>query len=210
MHPNKAFRSATKEDNLAYARDRGFGALTVSSPAGPLAAFIPFILSEDGETFGAHMVRSNPILGVLDSPQPALMMIWGPDAYVSPDWYGVADQVPTWNYVAVHLRGTLSRLPDDQLRPHLRCLSDQFEQRLAPKPVWTLDKVAPDALSRLERMIMPVEFTVESVDGTWKLAQNKPDAARTRAADELAKAGHDKAGLGMMASELAELMRSVA
>lgn len=112
-----------------------------------------------------------------------MMVVSGPDAYVSPDWYGVDDQVPTWNYVAVHLRGTLKALPASQLRFHLQALSGLFEQRLAPKPVWKLDKVNPDALAKLEKMIVPVEFAIDSTEGTWKLSQNKPQSARLEAAD---------------------------
>ncbi len=183
MHPNKAFRRATPEENLSFAAERGFGVMTLAGPEGPLASHIPFVLSPDRKTFGAHLVRSNPILKRLDRPQPALMVVSGPDAYVSPDWYGVDDQVPTWNYVAVHLRGTLKALPASQLRFHLQALSGLFEQRLAPKPVWKLDKVNPDALAKLEKMIVPVEFAIDSTEGTWKLSQNKPQSARLEAAD---------------------------
>ena len=140
MHPNPVYRGASTRQNLSFARERGFGVLTVGGPDGPLASHIPFVLSPDGATFGAHVVRSNPIAGLLEREEcPALMIVSGPDAYISPDWYGLDDQVPTWNYVAVHLRGTLRRLPDDRLRPHLAALSLQFEQRLAPKPVWSPD-----------------------------------------------------------------------
>jgi len=147
-------------------------------------------------------VRSNPILKVLDKPQQSLMIVSGSDAYISPDWYGVDDQVPTWNYVAVHLRGTLKRLPTDHLRPHLQALTAAFEHRLAPKPAWKIDKVTPEALAKLERMIVPVEFTIKSVSGTWKLAQNKPKNARLSAADGLASSE-----IGQMMGELADLMR---
>lgn len=204
MHPNKAFRRATLKENLEFAAERGFGVLTVSGPDGPLVSHVPFVMSGDAATFGAHLVKSNPILKLVDEPQSALMVVSGPDSYVSPDWYGVDDQVPTWNYVAVHLRGKLQRLAGDQLRPHLRSLSGVFEQRLAPKASWTLDKVSPDALERLESMIVPVQFTIESIDGTWKLNQNKPPPARLGAAEGIASAG-----LGMMAGELALLMRQV-
>ena len=84
----------------------------------------------------------------------------------------------------------------------MSALSNQFEQRLVPKPVWTMDKVAPEALARLERMIVPVEFIIDNVDGTWKLAQNKPAAARLNAAEALAQSG-----LNVMAGELADLMQ---
>lgn len=203
MHPNKAFRGASREENLSFAKTRGFGVLTLAGPEGPLASHIPFILSEDGKSFAAHMVRSNPMVPLLKEDQTALMIISGPDAYISPDWYGVEDQVPTWNYVAVHLHGTIRQLPEDRLRPHLEALAEQFEQRLAPKPVWKLDKVNPDALERMQRAITPVEFTIDRVEGTWKLAQNKSEEAQAGAAE-----GLENSGIGQMISELAALMRT--
>jgi len=66
--------------------------------------------------------------------------ISGPDGYVSPDWYEVPDQVPTWNYVAVHLRGTLERLPQDQMHAMLDMQSAHFEDQLAPKPPFNQNK----------------------------------------------------------------------
>jgi len=205
MHPNKAFRSATREQNLSFANERGFGVLSVNGPQGPLASHIPFVLSEDRSIFGAHLVRSNPILKLLEQPTPALMVVSGPDAYISPDWYELDDQVPTWNYVAVHLRGTLKRLPSDDLRAHLEALSSGFEKRLLPKPVWEIGKVAPEILAKFERMIVPVEFTIDRVDGTWKLGQNKPDYARRGAAAEVARSD-----VGQMIAELSELMNDAA
>lgn len=201
MHPNKVFRGATLDQNLDFCRQRGFGALTLSGPNGPLASHIPFVLSEDGKIFGAHLVRSNPMLKAIEEPQPALMIVSGPDGYISPDWYGLDDQVPTWNYVAVHIYGTLERLPDDRLRPHLETLSHQFESRLAPKPIWKLDKVSPDALAKMQRAIVPIEFTIGRVDGTWKLGQNKGPEAQKNAARELVSSE-----IGQMIEELAVMM----
>lgn len=203
MHPNPAYRGAEATQNLAFARDRGFGVLTIAGPDGPLASHIPFVIAPDGASVAAHIVRSNPIWRALrDGPQTALVAVSGADGYVSPDWYGMEDQVPTWNYVAVHLRGRLRLLPDEALRPHLDALSEEFERRLAPKPVWKTDKVGDDALARLMRMIAPVEMSVETIDGTWKLGQNKPDAARFGAAAEI-----EGGGIGAELAMLARLMK---
>lgn len=203
MHPNPTYRGVEAAKNLTFARSRGFGAITLAGPDGPLASHIPFVLSEDGGTLAAHIVRSNPIWRLLrEGEAKALLMVSGPDGYVSPDWYGVDDQVPTWNYVAVHIRGTLRLLPDEALRPHLEALSTAFEERLAPKPVWKLGKVAEEPLSRMLRMIAPVEMTVEIVEGTWKLNQNKDAAARLGAADQIG------AGVGMELDALAALMKA--
>lgn len=190
MHPNPAFRQTPRDRNLAFARARGFGLLTVNGPDGPLAAHVPFLLTDDATTADLHLARSNPIARAA-LPAPALIAVSGPDAYVSPDWYGppdeFPDQVPTWNYVAVHLRGVLESLPDTALRPHVDALSAEQEGRIAGKRPWTSAKMTEAAMPRMMRMILPFRFRVLAVDGTWKLNQNKPPEVRARAAGALAR-----------------------
>ncbi|HKK36141.1 MAG TPA: FMN-binding negative transcriptional regulator [Paracoccaceae bacterium] len=202
MHPNPAFRKAEAAANLAFAAERGFGLLAVSAPGGPLAAHVPFVITEDGATLETHLVRSNPIARALaGGPVPALLAVSGPDGYVSPDWYGTQDQVPTWNYVAVHFRGPLSLAAPETLRDVLARISDTFEPRLAPKRPWTMDKMTPAALERLMRAIVPARLTIEGVDGTWKLGQNKDESARLGAAAGV------EGSVGADLAALAALMR---
>ena len=171
----------------------------------PLLSHIPFLVTDGGAAVHAHLVRANPIARLLATGErKAVLAVSGPDGYVSPDWYGPApDQVPTWNYVAVHLRGTLRHRPEAALRPHLDALSDRFEGELRPKPPWRTSKVAADRLASMMRGIVPVELAVESVDGTWKLNQNKADEVRRRAAEHM-----KGEGFGQEAALLADLMRS--
>lgn len=201
MHPNPAFHTASRDQNIAFARARGFGQLSINGGFGPLAAHVPFVLNAAGEGVVLHLVRSNPILAALDQPLPALLSVSGPDGYISPDWYGLPDQVPTWNYVAVHLRGSLERLPDTRLGEVLDLLSDDFERRLAPKPPWRAEKMDAGVRARMTRAIVPLRMSVEEVRGTWKLSQNKPDDAR------LAAAAAAASGVGNELDVLAELMR---
>ena len=190
MHPNPAFRQDPREKNLAFARERGFGILMINGPDGPLAAHIPFLLNADASFAELHLARSNPIARA-PLPAPALITVSGPDAYISPDWYGpheeVPDQVPTWNYVAVHLRGLLEPLPDEALRPHVDALSAEHEGRIEGKRPWTSAKMTPGALPRMLRMILPFRFRVTSVEGTLKLNQNKTPEIRARAAAALSQ-----------------------
>ena len=67
MHPNPAFRKSTAERNLAFARDRGFGALAVNGAEGPILAHIPFLLSPDGSYADLHLARSNQIIAAAPS-----------------------------------------------------------------------------------------------------------------------------------------------
>ncbi len=209
MHPNPAFRGASAETNLAFARTRGFGMLTIADAGGgaPLAAHIPFVLDAEGTQAALHLVRSNPIAAALRAAAadalPALLAVTGPDGYISPDWYGLDDQVPTWNYIAVHLRGRLSLRPEDELPELLDRLSARFEADLAPKPAWTRAKMTPEVLTRMMRQILPCRLDIEQIDGTWKLSQNKPEAARLGAAASLAA----RAG-AVPNAELADLMRA--
>ena len=204
MHPNPVYRQESHERNIAFARDRGFGVLSVNGDPAPLISHIPFALSEDGTRAEIHLVRSNPIARAATAPLPAVLAVTGPDGYISPDWYGDPAQVPTWNYVAVHLRGTLHPLPDEDLRTSLETLTELFETRLLPKKPWLLDKTPEDVQARLMRMIRPFRFEVAEVDGTWKLAQNKTPAARQSAA------GHLKAApIGQETALLAALMMGV-
>jgi transcriptional regulator len=183
MHPNPAFRQEPAFANLILARKRGFGTLCVNADPAPLLAHLPFVLDAAGAEAEMHLLRANPIARLVQGPTPAVIAVAGPDGYVSPDWYGGdPGQVPTWNYIAVHLRGTLHPADPAQMRAHIDRLSAQFEERLAPKRPWTADKMPDDLRERLMRTILPFRLSIETVDGTWKLNQNKPDAAREAAA----------------------------
>lgn len=190
MHPNPAFRQTGTASNLDFARQIGFGALSVNGTEGPLVAHVPFVLSADGQRADLHLARSNAVARA-SLPAAAVLAIQGPQHYISPDWYGphqdIPDQVPTWNYVAVHLRGTLLPLPAEALEPQVAELSALNEARLHPKRPWTMGKMSEGAANRLMRMILPFRLEIAAVDGTWKLGQNKDAPLRARAADALAR-----------------------
>ena len=132
MHPNPAFRKTDTARNLDFAYTRGFGVLCVNGTDGPVLAHVPFVMAADRSFVDLHLARSNNIIAA-GMPASAVLAVSGGDHYVSPDWYGLADQVPTWNYIAVHLRGTLAPLPPEALEPHLNELSAMQEATLAPK-----------------------------------------------------------------------------
>lgn len=204
MHPNPVFHDRDQAEMLQFAVSRGFGVFTLAGVDGaPLAAHAPFALADDGDRLECHLMRSNPIARRLrEGPTPALLAVSGPDSYVSPDWYGLGpDHVPTWNYVAVHVRGSLALASEVSLRDHLDRLSAAFESRLLPKPPWSTAKMSDATYVRMARSILPVHLSIDAIAGTWKLNQNKPAAARARAAEAIAEAR-----IGSEAPEIARLM----
>ena len=205
MHPNPNFRQTAAPDALAFARNRGFGILTVADAEGVMAAHVPFVLDKDGNEAEMHLVRSNPIARALAAgPARALLIVSGPDAYISPDWYGIDDQVPTWNYVAVHLSGSLVLEEATGMRGHLDRIAAHFEPMLAPKRPWTAEKMREETLAKLMRGIVPARLSVETVESTFKLNQNKTPEARLGAANSL-----EPGSPGQEVAEIARLMRAL-
>ena len=187
MHPNPSFRNTSDGHGWELVSQTSFGTLVQSTSGLPLISHVPFLLSACQSYIELHLVRSNSIARVeVGEAVPTTMIVNGPDGYISPDWYRIDDQVPTWNYVAVHLTGQLVRLEDDALEPLLARLSDHFESQLHPKPIWTMEKMTDDVKKKMMRQILPFKFEISELHSTWKLGQNKPEKARLDAADALA------------------------
>lgn len=189
MHPNLAFRWEERDALRGFVRDVGFGAIFADTPSGPRVAHAPVVwLGPD--SLGFHLARGNALARHL-AGATALFVAHGPDGYVSPDWYGLGpDEVPTWNYVAVELEGSVAQLDRDELVAQIDALSDVQEARLAPKRPWTRAKADPARIDALLAAIVGFRLDVSGWRGTRKLGQNKPEAARLAAADALEAQGH--------------------
>jgi transcriptional regulator len=175
--------------SLAFAAARGFGLVVAYDGGRPVAAHLPFrLIEQDGKVpkLEFHVARANPMGAIAEKAGTWMVAVQGPDAYVSPDWYASAEQVPTWLYEAVHLSGPVRVIPGDHTRGHTERLSGTFEQWLAPKAEWKLDKVADKRRDLLLTAIVAVEMTIESIEGNFKLNQHKGDADHVAIADALA------------------------
>jgi transcriptional regulator len=181
--------------SLAFAQSRGFGTVCAWAGSKPIASSLPFCLAfaDDGTPQVAfHVARHNPLLKLADGTSSWLMAVNGADAYVSADWYVSPDQVPTWLYQAVHLTGTVRKLADNELGPHLDMLSAKFENWLAPKPPWTSSKMTAGRLAAMKQAIVGLVMTVEEIEGSFKLNQHKSDVDHVAVATALTHR-HDEA-----------------
>jgi transcriptional regulator len=188
MHPNAAFRWDDREAMRAFAAEIGFGMLFLTTPDGPRVAHVPFVFLDE-DRIGLHIARGNALAKHLDGAE-GLFVINGPEGYISPDWYGTPDQVPTWNYVALELQGPVSKMDEAALIAQADALSETQEARLAPKPVWTRDKMANGLFDKMLRGITGFEMTVTAWRSTVKLGQNKTAEVRAAAADGAEAAGN--------------------
>jgi transcriptional regulator len=197
MHPNSAFRP--RQDDLAelLVREIGFAAIFAATPDGPRVAHAPVVLSDDRASLQFHLARGNALTRHLDGAT-ALAVVQGPDAYVSASWYADADQVPTWNYVAIEMEGAVSKLHDAALIAQLDTLSASHEARVGANPLWTRDKMNPALFSKMTGAIVGFELRITAWRPTIKLSQNKPVDERERVAAGVEASGH---------GALAQLMR---
>ena len=193
MHPNRGFAWEDREAMLAFVADIAFATIAAE---GPVIVHAP-VLVTGPDRLRFHISRGNR--AKLDDKR-AIVSVLGPDAYISPDWYNVADQVPTWNYLAVEAEGPLRRLDEAELADLLDGLSAAHESRLAPKPEWTRAKMTPGRFEGMLKAIIGYELAIEELRGTRKLGQNKDEAQRLAAA----------AGLAPFNPELAALMEKEA
>ena len=172
MHSNPKFHWTDREAVLDFIRVTSFAHLFVNGEDGPLVAHVPAVVTREGN-LRFHLARSNPVTKQIEG-KVALASFAGPDAYISPDWYGSDDQVPTWNYVTAEARGMVTRLSQDDLAAQVDDLSAEHEARLLPKRPWTQAKMSPGLFDGMLKAIVGFEMKVESLIGTRKLGQNKP------------------------------------
>ncbi|WP_458761085.1 FMN-binding negative transcriptional regulator [Afipia sp. TerB] len=165
--------------SLAFAAARGFGLVCAYDGGKPVASPVPFHIEygRDGTPLVCfHLARHNPLIGLADGVGPWLFAVSGPDAYVSADWYVSPDQVPTWLYQAVHMTGPVRPMTGDGLAEHLDLVSARFENELAPKRPWTMDKMSAGRREAMMKGIVGLVMSVEEVEGSFKLNQHKSDA----------------------------------
>lgn len=199
MHPNAAFRPAQDELPAMVVREIGFAAIFAATPDGPRVAHAPVLLSDDAATLQFHLARGNAVTRHLDGAN-TLAVVQGPDAYVSASWYADADQVPTWNYVAIEMEGTMRKLDDAALIAQLDRLSASHEARISANPPWTRDKMNPALFSKMTGAITGFEMRITAWRPTIKLSQNKAAGERERVIQGVEATGH---------GALAQLMRHI-
>jgi transcriptional regulator len=154
-------------------RERSFCLVAAVIDGEPQFAYAPVVVDNDGSRGRVrfHLARANP-LAKLDGAIVRLSFL-GPDAYVSPDWYVSEGLVPTWNYIAVEGTGIAQQLDKTALRQLLVDLSALQEERLRPKKPWTIDKVPEAKMDALLNAIVGFEMSFDTLEGKFKLSQDK-------------------------------------
>ena len=186
MHPNALFRNDDRALHEALIEEVGFGMVFAQTSDGPRVAHTPIVSTGDGAV-QFHLARGNALTRYLVG-QEALVVINGPDAYVSPRWYADPNTVPTWDYVALELQGPVRKMGEEGLVAMLDAIAERHEEQIAGEP-WTREKVEPAKIAGLLRGIVGFEMEVRAWRPTFKLSQNKSAEERATIGDALEAQG---------------------
>ncbi|MEM6577551.1 MAG: FMN-binding negative transcriptional regulator, partial [Pseudomonadota bacterium] len=155
-----------------------FATLVSSATGGLTADHVPLVLKSNAgnHRLEGHIAAANPLFRETSDVIDVLTIFQGPQTYVTPSWYASKKEhgrvVPTWNYVVVHVRGTLSFTQDTPwLLRHLDDLTRQHESHLAEP--WAVSDAPEDFVAGQLRALVGFEIAIDDIQGTWKVSQNK-------------------------------------
>lgn len=183
-------------------RQRAFGTLVAIDNGRPVAVHMPLRVLD--RRIEVHVARANPIHEVIGRNPQVLITVLGPDAYISPDWYVSHDQVPTWTYTSVHLQGAARVLSPEETHAQVEAVSNEFEARLLPKKIWTMDKMTEQKKAAMLRAIVGIGIEVTAIEASWKLNQHKPIEDRKSVVEALA--GRPDANAQIVSAQMRALL----
>ncbi|MFI6041299.1 FMN-binding negative transcriptional regulator [Nocardia sp. NPDC051321] len=171
----------------------GAADLIIATPDGMVATMLPFVYDSGARTLRGHLARNNDqwrrtVLG------EALVIVRGPDAYVSPAWYASKAEhgrvVPTWNYISAHVYGQLIVHDDPAWVEQL--VRDLTEHHESGRPQqWSVDDAPPKFIAGQLRAIVGVELAITRIEAKFKLSQNRPAADIDGVVSGLTADGHE-------------------
>lgn len=160
------------EEIKRFIKEQSFATIVSTKDGKPIATHLPLELQEKGEDWYlvGHFAYNNPQWKTLEGGnENILVMYQGPHAYISSSWYEKED-VPTWNYQAVHLYGTTDIMSDEELEESLIFQLEKHEQFRENPVLW--EKLSERTKAR-KKAIVGVKVKVEEVQAAYKMGQTR-------------------------------------
>lgn len=175
------------EDPRAIIRSYPFATLVTTGAQGLLATLTPIFFASDEpqemELVG-HLAARNPQAESLVDGADALVIFAGPHAYVSAGWYRERPTVPTWNYVAAQVRGTLVEANRDTDKMAVLERTTQLLEQGSAEP-WTMEQAPVGRVADLLPHIRAFRMRIGTIEGATKLSQAQPASDRLRVIEAL-------------------------
>jgi len=175
MYIPRRYEEKDKEKVHAFIRENSFAILISIHEGRPIGTHIPLQLETDAagkDILMGHISRGNEQKYTLSDGAKVLAIFPGPHAYISPRWY-TEMKVPTWNYISVHVYGTITIVEGEELRLALSRLIDTYEHHL-PQPV-QIDEIPEKELNADLRGIVGFRIDIDEIQAAYKLSQNRDE-----------------------------------
>jgi transcriptional regulator len=173
MYIPRRFEEKDNERIHAFIRENSFAILVSIHEGRPIGTHIPLRLEANAEgkdILVGHISKGNEQKHTLTDGAQVLAIFPGPHAYISPRWY-TEMRVPTWNYISVHVYGTVKIMEGEALKAALSRLIDTYEHHM-PQPVH-MDEIPEKSLRDDLRGIVGFEILVTEYQAAAKLSQNR-------------------------------------
>ncbi|MGH2319543.1 FMN-binding negative transcriptional regulator [Planococcus sp. SE5232] len=184
MYTPKHFKVSDFEEIREFVQQNSFGTLITTKKGKPIATHLPLQLIKEGKEFfiTGHMAYGNPQWRTFEACEDVLVMFQGPHAYISSSWYE-QENVPTWNYQAVHIYGTAQLLTEDELKQDLTSLMEKHEGHRENPVLW--DTLSSSLLEKELKGIVGFKIPVREVQAAYKMSQNRNESDYQNIIDRL-------------------------
>lgn len=184
MYIPKLYKITDAEEIREFVQQNSFGTLVTTRKGRPIATHLPLQLLKDGEDYNitGHMAYGNPQWRTFESLDEVLVMFQGPHAYISSSWYE-QENVPTWNYQAVHIYGEAQILDEEELKQDLEKLMETYEKHREDPVLW--DKLSTSLLEKELKGIVGFKIKVNEIQAAYKMSQNRNDTDYANIVDQL-------------------------
>jgi len=140
----------------------------------PVATQVPVFIDKKDDQFvlQGHIMKNTDHHKAFIQNDQVLAVFTGRHSYVSATWYSNPNIASTWNYMSVHMKGTIRLLEGEPLKAVLRRTSLHFENN-NPSSTTIYDNLPPEYTARLIHAIVAFEVDVTEVDTVFKLSQDR-------------------------------------
>ena len=157
-------------------------AMLVTAKGGVHVTNVPTLFDRSPEGWGKvwwHIARGNAQNQVFDGGAECTVVFHGPHGYISPNWYGAKNAVPTWNFAVVHATGKPRRVDDDAaFTKSLERLVARNENLYGGGGDWNFSKLPESYLKGMRQGIVAYEMVVDQVEAKFKLGQERSPGDR--------------------------------
>ncbi|HLW33165.1 MAG TPA: FMN-binding negative transcriptional regulator [Aequorivita sp.] len=172
MYIPSYFKNENLEEVKNFLMANSFGILINQTKGKITGTHIPLELDKDekgDDVLVGHISKANPQGESFKTNEDILAIFNGPNAYVSSSWYE-KENVPTWNYIAVHIYGKIRIIEGDELYDSLKKLVDKYEVN-SENPV-SMEKMSSEMLRQING-IVGFSIKINEIQAAYKLSQNR-------------------------------------